>query len=388
MSTRFAGSRRRRAASAILVLVTVPVIVGFAALTIDVGLIYNTRVDLQNAADAAAMAATHAMTSEAMMQVRMGTRESLYDVIDEALTNTASISEGSRTFGGKQISIETSDVTLGWINTFSATEPLRTAVSTTIYNAVRVEARRTQESANGAVQLWFARIFGHQSAEVTASAVAVFDDRFSVFDAERDRSLLWPFTKHIDEYEAQLTSGGDDYGYDADADAVTSGADGTREVDLYPGDYAPGNYGLLNIGPTSLSNDELNAQIANGITTSDLEASFGSSELSFYDESGSPTPYDVAGNTGMKSDMEDVIKLRVGDIVGFFVHDLVTGTGANARYRIVGMRWGQVMHAALQSSAETRGLWIQPIAYDGPGVGTNPGARPTRGGAGRIVLAR
>lgn len=389
MSLHTSGPRRRRAASAILALVTVPVLIGFAALTIDVGMIYNTRVDLQNAADSAALAATHALTSEAMMQVRMKTSgDALHDVWDQALLNIKPISDGSRTLGGTSIQIETSDVTLGWINTGSATEPLQTGVSSATFNAIRIETRRTQESANGPVQLLFARIFGRQSADVSATAVAVFDDRFSTFDAGRDRSLLWPFTKNVDEYDAQLTTGGDAYGYDPDAESVTAGADGTREVVLYPGDEAPGNYGLLNIGPGSLSNDELRAQVINGITVSDLETTFGTSELSFYDDAGSPTPYDIPGNAGLKSKLEDAIVAKVGDIVGFFVHDLVVNSGANTSYRIVGMRWGRVMHVALQTSANDRGLWIQPIAYDGPGVGTTPGARPTHGGAGRVLLAR
>ncbi len=48
---------RHRAATIILVAVTVPVLLSFAALTVDVGQIYNARAELQNAADAAAMAA-------------------------------------------------------------------------------------------------------------------------------------------------------------------------------------------------------------------------------------------------------------------------------------------------------------------------------------------
>ena len=44
---------RRHAVVAILFLVTLPVLFGMAALTIDMGLAYNARADLQDAADAA-----------------------------------------------------------------------------------------------------------------------------------------------------------------------------------------------------------------------------------------------------------------------------------------------------------------------------------------------
>ena len=40
--------------------VTIPVMIAFAAITIDVGMLFNTRADLQNAADAASLAAAGA----------------------------------------------------------------------------------------------------------------------------------------------------------------------------------------------------------------------------------------------------------------------------------------------------------------------------------------
>jgi hypothetical protein len=49
--------RRRRAASAPIVLVTLPVLIGFTAPTVDVGAWYNTRADLPIVADAAAWSA-------------------------------------------------------------------------------------------------------------------------------------------------------------------------------------------------------------------------------------------------------------------------------------------------------------------------------------------
>ena len=47
-----------------------PAIVGFAALTIDLGILYSTKADLQNAADAAALAGVSAYTTDAMWALR------------------------------------------------------------------------------------------------------------------------------------------------------------------------------------------------------------------------------------------------------------------------------------------------------------------------------
>ena len=49
-------SGRARAVVAVQVMVLLVVMLGFAALTVDVGMMYNTRADLQRAADASAMA--------------------------------------------------------------------------------------------------------------------------------------------------------------------------------------------------------------------------------------------------------------------------------------------------------------------------------------------
>ena len=48
------------------------VLLGFGALTIDVGVMYNVRADLQRSADAAALAGAAAYTSDKMLQIRQG----------------------------------------------------------------------------------------------------------------------------------------------------------------------------------------------------------------------------------------------------------------------------------------------------------------------------
>ena len=53
--------RRRKGVAAVFALVMLVVLIGFASLTLDVGAMYNTRADLQNAADAAAMAGAAAL---------------------------------------------------------------------------------------------------------------------------------------------------------------------------------------------------------------------------------------------------------------------------------------------------------------------------------------
>ena len=57
-------SSSRRGIAAVATVVTIPVALGFAALSIDVGHIYNVRNELQNAADAGALAGASGLGGE------------------------------------------------------------------------------------------------------------------------------------------------------------------------------------------------------------------------------------------------------------------------------------------------------------------------------------
>lgn len=379
---------RRRAVTAILVVVSLPVLIGFAALTIDVGMIYTTRMDLQNASDAAALSGASALNSDAMMQLRMDADESvLMDVRFAALEAVELVSQLNQSFGINSTEIEDVDIRLGWIDLTSGTSELQTSVAPSTFNAVEVIVRRSASSTNGPVQLMFSPLFGKQFTEVTASAVAAFDDRFSGFATGSPGTVTIPLSMDIDDYNAAATAGTDDYGFDVNG-TVTPGADGNREVIAYPTTQAAGNFGLLNIGLPNMSVPGLRTQIENGVQPAEFEAELGTSDLTFATEDGTPTSYTMSGNPGFKASLEDSLLMHVGEMVSFFVHDSVAGGGANVEYNIVGMRFGIVMNVNLQGGMANRGLWIQPVTYSGLGVQTNVNVGSSGGVAGRLVLAR
>ncbi len=64
MSARFVPSFRRRAVTGAFVVVTLPVLLGFAALAIDVGSIAAAKTELQNAVDAAVLAGVQDLNGE------------------------------------------------------------------------------------------------------------------------------------------------------------------------------------------------------------------------------------------------------------------------------------------------------------------------------------
>jgi len=154
-------SARRRGVSVVLVVVTLVVIVGFASLSVDVGAMYNARNDLQRAADSAALAAA----------ARLSEFES-GDPVALARAEASAITEKNQVLG-RPMSLEPiTDVTFLRAHydypanayTFTPTEALP--------DAVRVRVRMTESSPNGPLALFFARVFGRNSTDVSASATA------------------------------------------------------------------------------------------------------------------------------------------------------------------------------------------------------------------------
>ncbi len=381
---------RRRGAVLVLTVVALVTILGFAALTIDVGTLYNTRTDLQNAADAAALAGASALASDAMLRLRQGSNSSSASAEVSGLIQDRAACTGllNGSFAASGTVVDPGDIVSGWIDLNSGTSTIDPSGPISAYNAVRVLVRRTDDSTNGPVNFFFASIFGKHEGEVTASAVAAYDDRVSGYDPGAEGADLWPFTVSLANYVAQVAAGVDLYTYDGDADSVLSGGDNMPEVNIYPTDPAPGNFGLLNIGVGNQGTPALQDHIENGVPPEHLENEIGTSELIFYDSDGQAITYNITGDPGLKASLEKAIQERIGDVVAIPVHDQVTGSGANAVYRIIGVRFVRVMDVKLQGSSNSRGLWLQPVSYAGAGVITSAGAPSSDGNAGKIMLVR
>ncbi len=378
--------KRRRAIIAVQVVVMLTVLVGFAALTVDVGTLYRARSELQAAADAGALAAASTFTTDEMLQVRLG-GDSGYAAVVSTLQGRAADLAGRNDTLNDSTTLVTSDVVVGWIDVTSGTSPIDPTAQSSIHNAVRVTARRSP-GANGPVEFFFAPIFGLWSSEVSAVGVAAFDDRFEGYALDENGAGALPMSVDETLFAAALESGDDIFAWDEASQTASSGSDGLPEVNIYPHDVAPGNFGLLNIGTPNQGTPALRDQIENGVDPADMEAEIGSSEVTFYDADGSAVTYAITGNPGMKSALESSIESRVDDVVAFFIHDGTTGTGSNTVYNITGIRFGRVMGVSLTGAPSSRGVWLQPVIYGGGGVAVGPDAPSTGGLVGRLVLVR
>ena len=98
--------------------------------------------------------------------------------------------------------------------------------------------------------------------------------------------------------------------------------------------------------------------------------------------------YRTLGTTGLKVQTRDAIESRMGDVVGFFLHDDVVLDGTNAIYRIVDIRFGRIMNVVLTGGPKNQCLVLQPAPYTGPEIVVIEEAPSSGGLVGVVFLVR
>jgi len=149
-----------------MVVVFLPVLVGFAALVIDVGVMYNTRADLQNAADAAALAGATALASDEMTQLRLANSGVTGGTVsDMSVGRAGEISYLNPTWGTVATSLEHSDITVGQLDLSSAGSHIASGVVPSTFNAVQTKA----DSCEMRIDAWNAVPIAAASAMLTVA---------------------------------------------------------------------------------------------------------------------------------------------------------------------------------------------------------------------------
>lgn len=387
---------RRRGAVIIQAALCLTVMAGFAALAIDVGQLCAIRADLQNTADAAALAGASAYFSD------VGLAQDPQELKGYLGARAASFALQNKSFGAGGTVLDIADVTIATHDFDNPHAPLDTSGAPR-FNAVEVTVRRAPGSSNPSVLFFFAGFLGMKEGSVSATATAAIDDRVAGVEYDPTGPTLIPFTIYKPSYDYMLGNGDDDYSYD---DEVLSRADGVKEVHLFPWRLKPkknddnnvvtyfelddgsggGNFGLLSFEGGSAST--VTEQIHDGISAAALEAQLGTSNPRYFDEDGNPITYTTIGESGMESKNKDALNSRKGEIVGFFLHDSASGSGSHVEYRNVGIRYGRIMDIQMGGGAAHSQLVVQPVAVDPTNLIMDEDAESTEGQLGRVLLVR
>ncbi len=324
---------RKRAVVAVQVAVLMVVLLGFAVLTVDVGALYNNKADLQRTADAAALAAAARLVdySDGEDPVTVARETALdYTVRNPVFGNNVSIDTGSDVvFGRATYSNSTGQYT------FTETEVAP--------DAVRVRVRKTADSENGAVTLFFARIFGHESTNMSAEALAAAMPRDIAVVADLSAS-------HTDDSEFrnyQLTNinmfevwddlpGGDDDVSACDNVTCASGqvCSGGACVAAGPGNTAGPSWGYMdNLGwGTANISTTYNPTTDTGLVRLQYNSNWSVSALNTYMQS---RGYNTAERNALNS--------SANDSSGGYANRVAVALGlANWNSGIPGGRWSTV----------------------------------------------
>lgn len=385
---------KRRGTAAILTVVAIPVLIGFTALAVDVGVLYNARAEAQRAADAAALAGAWELLDEDRLT---GTPEMS---LEEQLARQSAAEYAARNMVrgvSPEVDLNTEnladgDVVVGYLyDPTNLDEALSTALPNQ-FNSVFVRVRR-DTVLNGPVQLLFAGILGFNTSNVQAEATATFKDGIVGYKVESEEEWcnadLLPYTLLVTTWEGLLDGTHpkctDDYTVtlnDPDDPSsiatVTSGPDGIGEINLFPGAGAtqlpPGNSGTVDICNPNNSTSDIARQILYGINADDFSYCDCPGELRL----GEDGTVVLNGDTGISAGVKDELAAIIGHPRGiplFSEHD--DGPGNNADYTIVGFGGIRIVNVRLTGSKHTKEVVIQPgyvvdnAAITGPGSGSS-----------------
>lgn len=364
----------RRGAAAVFVAVSVTALVGVAALAIDVGVLYNARSELQRAADASALAG-----AEKLLDLDRLKGTGMGNVADDL----AAAAQEARTFASRNKILNVnpgvldSDITIGFLrNPSNLSEPIDTS-DPSLFNTVQIKLRR-DSSSNGSISLFFGRIFGLQSKDMSSQAAATYSDGvigYKVTDKSGNADLL-PLALHVNAWRNLINRAGtvyDNYSYDNDSKTVSGGSDGVPELNLYPGagptQLPPGNYGTVDIGNPNNSTADLSRQIRQGVSKEDLAWFGGTLKL------GPDGTLMLNGDTGLSAGIKDDLASIIGKPRAIPLFRQVTGNGNNSMFTVVGFAGIRILNVKLTGAMNSKQVVIQPayVVDDAVITGNNNG---------------
>jgi hypothetical protein len=260
------------------------VLVAVLTLTIDVGRMFRTKAVLQNAADAASLAAAHVLATQQVAG------ESETDARAAALGEAIAVAAANCT--------DPDTAGAGVVVAFGREGDggeFVTADEETMATAVRVRAFRTDEADGGPLAMLFGRILGLGFCDVTSAATCEVATDIRGVSAGLRPFALW------------------------EEDVADLG----QLMTFYEHEQVePGLFGLLNLDGGSCGTPELTDWILNGY-----------SGFFAIDDDGYIW---IDGSPGFRASLKDEIGDIVGEPIIVVVYDQVFGTGSNGDFRCIG----------------------------------------------------
>jgi Flp pilus assembly protein TadG len=326
----------RRGAVAVLIAFLSVVLFGMVAFALDIGWIALTKSELQNAADSTALAAAEQLMSgyvqyNSPFQPNQG---SIQNSSEASAQIYATQYAGFNAAGGvSSLALNNADIVFG----FTDSNGNFSAGASGFPNSVQTTMRR-DGSANGPLALFFGPVLGNRTTAVTATATATIYAGTTITGfntASGINGLLLPVALDENHWNQFVKNGTSPDGN------VYNGSNGAAELQVYPSPgNAPGNFGLLDIGPPANNIPAFRTWIDNGPSSSDL--SFLTNNGLLPATPSSPAPW--KGGPGLKSTLVTNFASIMGlprlmpifQPISTNPYQAASGNGSNTYYNIVG----------------------------------------------------
>lgn len=383
MKTRQRNTRLdRRGKVLVLIALLTPAIMGFMALSVDLGIIAAVDAELQTVTDASALAGAMQLASEARVRGAgsTSTRTSSALTLDAAIANAQTVATyvGQKNpvlnqtpiFFNNTANSSSGDIVIGYVDPKTRTWNPPPLADNSKMNAVLVNASRST-SHGGVVPGFFSRAFNYGGTTAQKYSIAMAQN-YPVLAVQTYKSQnvhLLPIVLDVTTYK-QMMAGTttDEYTYDPDTNTISTGPDNVYESKLYPvASGSPGNWGTINVGVTNNSTEILEQQIMYGISPSQL-ATFPNGQIALQPPTvpGDPPSITFSGNPGISAALKSALDSIIGDPVIVPIYDQSGSNGNNAWYRVIAFQPARILSVDFQGAAKY--VIIQPCLIRSPSI--------------------
>jgi Flp pilus assembly protein TadG len=383
-------SEGRRGAIVPLAALLAALMIGMLAFAIDTGYMVAVRAELQNAADAGALAGAQRLQEPFVQFYAPGqTKANQQSIYDSATTDTTTSTSpictaqkfaSSNKAGNVSVTVPTSDISFTYWDGTNA--PVAAGYPSDFPNSVTVVARR-DATANGALNLFFGPVLGVSSVGLTAKATATMyaGDVSSLQVIPGVNAHILPVAYDYNFWMNFAKPGTSTTGQSPDGKTYL-GSNGLPQLQVYP-DFkdAPGAFGLLDVGTPANNTPAFRSWIDNGETPNDIKYLVDNKLVPV--STSSPQAWKCG--PGLKSTLVSNFQSVMGDtnllplfkpVVAYGTpgksYQAADGTGQNTTFEIVGFV-GVTVSQADGSGNANMSISVQPIAtLDPTALVSNP----------------
>lgn len=246
-------------------------LMGMMAFSIDLGYAVVVNTQLQNAADAAALAGAQQLMDPYVEYFTPGNTAQQQTILSNAVATAAKTAKAVANYnaaGQVNITLLDADIDVGYLQPNGAFVSSKTGLASLMFpNTVRVTARR-DSSANGVLKLFFGRVFGRNSISMNCFAQAsIYVVNFTGVNQITQNLKMLPLAYDRSTWKDIL--------YQNISTSDGTDANGDRIMHIYP---LPGNntnsgaFGYLSLNNLSVNANDITSWINSGMSPTDLSS--------------------------------------------------------------------------------------------------------------------